>query len=274
VGAAARRLTRSGTLFESKTKNRRKGSDMTVKAEDIQIQTSDGGTMGGYLARPEGGEPRPAVLVYMEIFGVNDHIRDVTRRVAEAGYVALAPDYFHRTGPGIQLAYDDAGMAEGMQHLGQLKAEGMVADAKDALAFLRARADVVGHRIGAMGFCIGGHMTYLTACETDVVAAASYYGGGIAAPQGPGGGASTLSRTAGIKGRIHCYFGGQDAMIPMDQVDAIRGALEEAGTIHEVEVYDAADHGFHCDQRATYHEASARDAWAKTLALFESALRG
>ena len=247
---------------------------MSVETEDIQITTSKGETMGAYLARPEGDGPHPAVIVYMEIFGVNDHIRDVTRRVAEEGYVALAPDYFHRTGAGMQLAYDDAGMAEGMKHLGQLDADQMIADAKDALAYLRSRSDVIGDRIGAMGFCIGGHMTYLTACETDVVAAASYYGGGIVAPQGPGGSESTLSRTSKISGRIHCYFGEKDLLIPAEHVNAIRSSLEDSSVAHEVHVYDGADHGFHCDQRATYHEASAKDAWRHTFELFGDTLRG
>ena len=247
---------------------------MSVETEDIQITTSKGETMGAYLARPEGDGPHPAVIVYMEIFGVNDHIRDVTRRVAEEGYVALAPDYFHRTGAGMQLEYDDAGMAEGMKHLGQLDADQMIADAKDSLAYLRSRSDVIEDRIGAMGFCIGGHMTYLTACETDVVAAASYYGGGIVAPQGPGGGESTLSRSSKISGRIHCYFGGKDLLIPAEHVDSIRSSLEDSSVAHEVHVYDDADHGFHCDQRATYHEASAKDAWRHTFELFGNTLRG
>jgi carboxymethylenebutenolidase len=246
---------------------------MSEQTEDIQITTSTGESMGAYLALPAGDGPHPAVIVYMEIFGVNDHIRDVTRRVAEAGYVALAPDYFHRTGAGMQLAYDDAGMAAGMKHLGQLTADQMISDAKDSIAYLRSRSDVIGDRIGAMGFCIGGHMTYLTACETDIAAAASYYGGAIAAEEGPGGGPSTVSRTSGIKGQIHCYFGGQDALIPMHRVDAVRNALETGGIEHEVHVYDEADHGFHCDQRATYHEASAKDAWRRTLELFEKTLR-
>ncbi|MCZ6465053.1 MAG: dienelactone hydrolase family protein, partial [Proteobacteria bacterium] len=151
--------------------------------------------MGGYLVRPADGESRPAVIVYMEIFGINSHIRDVTERVAREGYVAIAPDYFHRTGPGVEYGYDDAGMAAGMKLLGGLTADEMIADAQATLDYLRSRPDVRSEKIGAMGFCIGGHMTYLTACETDVTAAASYYGGGIAAPQGPGGGASTLSRT-------------------------------------------------------------------------------
>ena len=246
---------------------------MSVRTEEIEITTAKGERMGGYLALPEVDESQPAVLVFMEIFGVNDHIRDVTRRVAEAGYVALAPDYFHRTGAGMQLDYDDAGMAEGMRHLGQLKADQMIADARDAIAYLRNREDVLGDKIGAMGFCIGGHMTYLTACEADIIAAASYYGGGIAADQGPGGGPSTLGRTPKIRGKIHCYFGAKDALIPAPQVEAIRSALKHAGTEYEVHVYADADHGFHCDQRATYHEASAKDAWRRTLELFASTLR-
>lgn len=245
---------------------------MSVQTEELQIRTAGGETMAAYLARPEGSGPFPAVIVYMEIFGVNAHIRDVTRRVAEEGYVAVAPDYFHRTGPGIQLEYTDAGMAEGMRHLGQLDADQMIADARDTIAALRARKDVRGDRIGAMGFCIGGHMTYLTACETDILAAASYYGGGIAATQGPGGAPSTLSRSSKISGRIQCYFGGQDSMIPPDQVDAVKSALAEAGIDHDVHVYENADHGFNCDQRPSFDEAAAADAWRRTFEMFESKL--
>jgi carboxymethylenebutenolidase len=245
---------------------------MSLKTEDVQITTTNGETMGAYLARPEGDGSLPAVIVYMEIFGVNDHIREVTRRVAEEGYVAIAPDYFHRTAPGIQLEYNEAGMAEGMKQLGPLAADQMIADAKDTIAYLRGRSDVIGDRIGAMGFCIGGHMTYLTACATDIIAAASFYGGGIAAPEGPGGAAATLSRTSEIGGRIHCYFGGQDALIPADQVEAIRSSLEAAGVAHEIHVYADADHGFHCDQRETFNEAASKDAWRRTFDLFGNTL--
>ena len=246
---------------------------MSIQTKEVEITTAAGVTMGGYLALPEGEGPHPAVLVFMEIFGVNDHIQDVTRRVAEEGYVALAPDYFHRTGAGMQLAYTEDGMAAGMEQLNQLVAEQMISDAKDAISFLRGRDDVVSDRIGAMGFCIGGHMTYLTACETDIAASASYYGGGIAAEEGPGGAVPTISRTLKISGRIQCYFGGKDALIPQRQVDDIRNALESAGVAHEVQVYDDADHGFHCDQRPTYHEASAKDAWRRTFELFGNVLR-
>jgi carboxymethylenebutenolidase len=246
---------------------------MSIRTEQVNIPVSGGASMKGYLARPDSGEALPAIIVYMEIFGVNSHIREVTERVAAEGFVALAPDYFHRTAPGVELAYDDAGMNEGMTYLFQLKADEMISDAEDTISFLKSRSDVRGDRIGATGFCIGGHMTYLTACETDIQAAASYYGGGIAAPQGPGGGASTVSRTPGIKGKIVCHFGGKDAMIPSDQVDAVVDALTQAGTEFEVCIYDEADHGFNCDQRDSYHAESAKVAWGRTFDLFNSTLK-
>ena len=243
---------------------------MEITTENVSIEVG-GATMGGYLARPAEGGERPAVIVWMEIFGVNGHIRDVTERVAREGYVALAPDFFHRTLPGIELGYDDEGFAEGMKGLGPLDVDEMIADQKAAIAHVRALEGVTG-KVGVMGFCIGGHMTYLTACENDVAAAASFYGGGIAAPQGPGGKASTISRTPGISGRILCLFGGEDALIPKDQVDAIRAALGDAGIDHEVVVYAGADHGFHCDQRASYNEAASKDAWERVKTLFAQEL--
>jgi carboxymethylenebutenolidase len=262
----------SNTYPPSITTKKRENT-MSRSTEEVQITTSGGETMGAYLALPEGGGPAPAVIVWMEIFGVNEHIQDVARRFAAEGYVALAPDFFHRTGPGIQLDYNDEGFAEGFKHLGALKADQMIADARDTVAYLRGRDEVIGDKIGATGFCIGGHMTYLTACETDVAAAASYYGGGIAAPEGPGGGEPTLARTSKISGRIVCYFGGQDTLIPSDEVEAVKSALAKAGTDHEVHIYEDADHGFNCDRRGTYHEASANDSWEKTKTLFEATLR-
>ncbi len=144
--------------------------------------------------------------------------------------------------------------------------------ARAAIDWLRGRPEVRGTGVGAIGFCIGGHTTYLAACETDVSVAASFYGGGIAAPQGLGGGPSTVSRTGNIRGRISCFFGEQDMLIPQSQVDEIRAALESAGTRHEVKVYPGADHGFFCDQRATHQKEAASDAWERTKALFAEEL--
>ncbi len=247
---------------------------MAINTERVSIPRTGGGSMGGYLALPRGDGAHPAVLVYMEIFGINSHIRQVTERVATEGYVALAPDYFHRTGPGVELGYDDAGMAKGMELLNALDSDEMVSDARDAIAFLRGREDVRGDRIGCMGFCIGGHMTYLTACETDVAAAASFYGGGNAGEQGPGGKPSTIGRTGQIRGKFLCLFGDQDPHIPMEQVEAIRKALGAENVDHDVAVYSSAGHGWFCDQRADYHKEAADDAWEKVKALFAEKLAG
>jgi carboxymethylenebutenolidase len=245
---------------------------MSVITQAVNIPLPEGGTMNGHLARPDSDEKLPGVLVFMEIFGINDHIRSVTEKLAGEGFVAMAPDYFHRTGPGIELNYDEAGMAEGMTHLGQLQADQMISDAQTAKDFLEARGDISGGGVGAIGFCIGGHMAYLAACEIGLKAAASYYGGGIAAPAGPGGGPSTLSRTKNISGRIECYFGEKDAMLPQDQVEAIRDALESTGTSHGIHVYGEADHGFNCDQRDSFNAASAQDAWGRSISLFRAEL--
>ena len=245
-----------------------------VKTDKISIPLNGSGSMAGYLALPDGEGPHPAVLVFMEIFGINSHIREVTERVAAEGYVALAPDYFHRTGPGVELGYDDDGMAKGMALLGALDADEMVSDVRDAIACLRARSDVRGDLVVCMGFCIGGHMTYLTACETDVAAAASFYGGGIAGDQGPGGKPSTIGRTGKIRGKLLCLFGDQDPYIPMEQIDAIKQALATEDVEHAVEVYSGCGHGWFCDQRADYDKASAEDAWTKVKALFADKLAG
>ena len=244
---------------------------MEITTERVHINVGDQ-TMGGYLAHPKDGAQHPGVLVFMEIFGVNAHIRDVTERVAHEGYVVLAPDFFHRTGPGVEYGYDEKGMTEGIKLLGQLKADEVVADARSALSFLKRQNYVKGDKLGAMGFCIGGHVTYLTACETDVKAAASFYGGGIAGSQGLGGQASTISRTSKISGRILCLYGEKDAHIPMDQVNAVRAELEKNKIRHEVVVYPGADHGFFCDQRASYNKKAAEDAWKRVKTLFAEEL--
>ena len=244
---------------------------MEIQSERVEIPVGDA-RMGAYLARPRDGAVRPGVIVWMEIFGVNSHIREVTERVAREGYVALAPDFFHRSFPGLDVGYDEKGMEVGMKGLTALDADQMIADARAAVGWLSSAPGCTG-KIGAMGFCIGGHMTYLTACETGVAAAASFYGGGIAAPKGPGGKPSTVSRTPKLAGKLLGLFGGKDALIPLAQVDAIRRALADAKKRHEVIVYDAADHGFFCDQRPTYHAASAQDAWERVKRLFAEELR-
>lgn len=245
---------------------------MKTTSERIKIDVG-GKPMGAYLAKPEGEGKWPGVLVFQEIFGINHHIRSVTDRVAAEGYVALAPDIFHRTSPGIELGYDPAGLAKGIDLMGKTKASEVMADASAALETLKVRRDVGGKGIGAMGFCFGGHVTYLAACELPVAAAASFYGGGIAVGAPGNESPPTVERTAKIKGRVLCLFGEKDGYIPPEQVEKIRKALETSKVRHEVVVYPGVGHGFFCDERADYDKKSAEDAWRKVKALFTEELK-
>ena len=123
---------------------------MDTETESVSIPGSGGQTMSGYLARPTEGGVRPGVVVFMEAFGLNGHIRDVVERIAAEGYVAVAPDFFHRTAPGLDLPYDTE-ISELMKVLGQLHADQMLEDVRATLAFLRARSDVRGDRLGCIG---------------------------------------------------------------------------------------------------------------------------
>ncbi|MFO0575038.1 MAG: dienelactone hydrolase family protein [Polyangia bacterium] len=252
--------------------------ETAITTERITVHPDDGsGPMGCYLARPEGGGRHPGVLLFMEIFGINSHIRDVAARIARLGYVVLAPDTFHRTGPGIELGYNPEGFSKGMPLLKQLKRDEVLSDLRAAYEALHSRADVTGP-IGAIGFCIGGHLTYLAAASLPIQAAASFYGGGIAGWDIPlNQPAPTITLTPGIAKndcRILCLFGEKDGMIPAAQRTAIATALTDAGARHEIVVYPDADHGFFCDQRGSFHAPSRDDAWQRVQALFAEELGG
>jgi len=243
-----------------------------LRSHKVQIKVAGANDMPAYIAIPEGAGPFPSVLVFEEIFGVNSHIRDVTDRVAQEGYVAISFDYHHRAWPpGTELGYDDAGMKRGMEVIPKLSADGLRADIDATLAFLKNEKAARTDKLGAIGFCIGGHMAYYAAEHWPISATASFYGGGIAT-FGPSG-EPTVKQTSRIKGKILCLFGKQDTMIPQDQVATIRAALEQARVRHEIVVYDDATHGFFCDQRGSYNPNAAADAWGRVKRLFAEELR-
>jgi carboxymethylenebutenolidase len=244
---------------------------MQTTSERITIPVG-GASMGAYLARPTGGGTHPGVLVFQEIFGINHHIRSVADRVAAEGYVALAPELFHRTAPGIELGYDDAGLQRGIGLMGQVKSAEVIADVSAAIDTLKKRSDVGGRGLGAMGFCFGGHVTYLAACELPIAAAASFYGGMIAVGTPGNDGPPTIERTQKIRGKILCFFGDKDGYIPADQVERIRQELARHKIRHEVVVYPNVGHGFFCDERPDYSESAASDAWRRVKDLFREEL--
>ncbi|MEM1367921.1 MAG: dienelactone hydrolase family protein [Cyanobacteria bacterium P01_H01_bin.15] len=224
-----------------------------------------------YLALPQSDEPKPAVLVIQEIFGVNDHIRDVTRRVAAQGYVAIAPAIYQRQAPGFEVGYDEAGLTQGRIHKNQTKADELLSDLDAAIDYLQELPQVKPGPVGCMGFCFGGHVAYLAGTLSRVNAIASFYGAGIATFM-PGGGEPTLSRTAEIVGKLFAFFGLTDPLIPLAQIDQVEATLKAQINNHQVFRYPEVDHGFFCDQRASYNAAAAADAWEKTLSLFAEQL--
>jgi carboxymethylenebutenolidase len=220
-----------------------------------------------YEAIPD-TDPLGAVVVIQEAFGVNAHIEDVTRRVAAAGYHAVAPDMFHRTG-GAVVDYGDFGAV--IEHfVGIGNDEAIMADVDAALDYLRGLG-FDDRRIGIAGFCFGGRVTFLVAAQRALGAAVGFYGGGIVTarfPQFPAlvDGAATLATPwLGL-------FGDLDKGIPVDDVEVLRSAVGDADVVADIVRYADADHGFHCDAREVYHEDSARDAWQRALGWFATHL--
>lgn len=241
-----------------------------VRTETIPIASGDTEILA-YLAEPSRPGRFGAVVVIQEVFGVNSHIREVTERLARAGYVAIAPHLYHRQAPGFEVGYTQADLELGRRYKQGTKAEELLADVQGAIAYLYSKANVISEGVGCIGFCFGGHAAYLAATLPQVRATASFYGAGIATMT-PGGGEPTLCRTPEIKGTLYGFFGEKDPLISSGEVDQIEAALTQHGVPHQIFRYPHAEHGFFCDQRYSYNPEAARDAWGQVLQLFEAVL--
>jgi carboxymethylenebutenolidase len=208
------------------------------------------------------GAPRAGVVVVQEAFGVNDHIEDVCRRFAAEGYLAVAPHLFHRSGD-PKLGYTDFG--EVMPHMKALTAEGVLDDLDAAIAHLDT-VGVASAHTGIVGFCMGGTVALIAATERPLGASVTFYGGGV--KEGRFGFPPLVEAATKLQAPWLGLFGDLDQGIPVDQVEELRAAAAASGQPTEVVRYPDAGHGFHCDQRESYHEPSARDAWSRTLDWF------
>lgn len=236
---------------------------------DIDV---NGNRMQAYVACPSGAGAWPAVIVFMEIFGVNSHIRSVTERLAAEGYVAIAPNYYHRSTNNLELGYTDRDVSNGRKHKEQTTREGLLVDIRATIQFLQGQKNVAPQdRMGCIGFCFGGHVAYIAASMSEIVATASFYGAGIA-NNSPGGGEPTVSHTKEIDGEVLCLFGENDNLISHADTLTIEKALQRAGVRHEIIRYANTGHGFFCDQRESYDPSAAEDAWHRVKVLFHTAL--
>jgi carboxymethylenebutenolidase len=209
------------------------------------------------------GPAKGAVIIIQEAFGITDHIMDICRRAAEAGYVAVAPHLFHRSGDPI-IPYDK--MAEVVPHISQLNREGIEADLKACLDHL-AGEGYSGRQVGIIGFCMGGTIAFFAGAEWALGAAVTFYGGGMA--QGRFGLPRLLDLAPQLKTPWLGNYGDLDKSIPLAEVEQLREAVAATGVPFEVNRYAEADHGFHCNDRSSYHEASSKDAWAKTVTFLD-----
>jgi carboxymethylenebutenolidase len=242
---------------------------MDAQSEQVEIPVSDGTRMLSFVSRPAGMQGDVAgVMVLQEAFGVNAHIKDVTGRFARLGYLAIAPDFFHRQGDRIDVPYSD--MAQAMAHARLLKDNEIAADQLAAYGWLRDNG-VSNLPISAVGFCVGGRMAFLAALNLDLDSAVSFYGGGIAGEAARGG---LADRAKFLKAPILFFWGGQDQHVTPEKARSVVEALRSAGkAFTSVEISDAG-HGFFCDMRPAFNRSAATQAWELTLAFMRAQHKG
>jgi carboxymethylenebutenolidase len=222
--------------------------------EEVELSVADGTRMNAYVARPEPGTSNgAAILVFQEAFGVNRHIRSVAERFAGLGYIAVAPELFHRTAPkGFSAPYGDFEVLR--PHMSALTEEHLAADAAAAYAWAASQKEIGPDRVACVGFCMGGRVSFIANSSVPLRAGISFYGGGIAP--------NLLSCANRDSGPMLMFWGGKDQHIGPDQYRAVADALNAAGAAHEQVIFSQADHGFFCDERASYDAGAARQAWA------------
>lgn len=223
-------------------------------SEFVKLHAADGHTLGAYVAKPS-GTPKAAVVIVQEIFGVNHHIRAVADSYAAEGYVAIAPALFDRYERDFEAGYEGEERQRGMAIAQKLNMDWAAADTLAAIEYARSEYKT---RVGIVGFCLGGSVAWLAASKMPVDVAVGYYGGYI-----------VKFKDAQLKAPILLHFGKLDEHIPMADIEAIQAAHPEV----PVYLYEAG-HGFNCDERGSYDQASSKEARAKTLAFLEEHLQG
>lgn len=229
----------------------------------VTLSVADGTEMRAYTAFPSSTGPVPGIILLQEAFGVNHHIRSVADRLAQAGYAVIAPELFHRTAaPGLEIAYADFATGA-MPHYSAINNEDLTADLQASYDWLISQSLVVADKIGSIGFCLGGRVSFLANAALPLAAAVSYYGGGTHLIK---------DRAKDLHAPQLFFWGGLDAHIGKDTVAEVVDAVEAAGKPYINTVISYADHGFHCDERPSYHPQAAAEAWGMTLAFFKEKL--
>lgn len=228
---------------------------LEIVTSSVEFKTN-GEAAQGFLARPEGDGPFPGVIVVQEWWGLDDHIKDVVRRFARAGFVAMAPDLYHG------VVVDEPNEARKL--LMDLDTDAAVQEIRRAVAYLSSRDDVALPAVGIVGFCMGGGLVLQTTLEEDRVAAAvAFYGRPLTADEAPRAKAPILG-----------LYGAKDRGISAAQVSKMESAFDASGLAGEFHTYEGAGHAFFNDTRSSYDGKAAQDAWRRTVAWFRAHLAG
>lgn len=231
-----------------------------MNSTTISIPSHDGQQFDAYLSLPPTGRG-PGLVIIQEIWGVNDHIKAVADQYAMDGYVVLAPDVFWRQEANVNLKYDESDTKKAYQLMMNLDETNAVADLVSTAKALRTHPEVNG-KVGAIGFCMGGRLSYQLAASGAVDAAVCYYGGGIQ---------NHLDKAPKVQGPILFHYAGLDAHIPATAVADVKKAFEGRANA-QFHVYQDADHGFNCWGRPMYQQRAAALAHGRTLAWFSEQL--
>jgi carboxymethylenebutenolidase len=233
--------------------------DPAIEGGDVQFPGQGGVTLVGYQAKPKGAGPFPIVLVCHENRGLTDHIKDVTRRAAKAGYAALAVDLLSREGGTAKIT--DQSTIPGL--LGKMSMDQMVQDFQSGLRYMQGQPFANKDRAGMVGFCFGGGVTWLAATRIpELRAAVPFYG-----PNPP------LADVPKIQAAVLAFYGALDQRIDAG-IPAIEKAMADNHKTFEKVIYPGANHAFHNDTGPNYNPQAATDAWAKTIAWFDKYLKG
>lgn len=237
--------------------------DSGLLAGDISIPTADG-AIPGYRAAPAGNGPHPVVLVVQEIFGVHEHIKDVARRLAKLGYLAIAPALYARQGDVSNLATIDEIFQKVVTKVPDAQ---VVSDLDACVAWAQNNGGDID-RLGVTGFCWGGRITWLYAARQPKVKAGVAWYGKLVGAKTENTPAYPVEFAAGLKAPVLGLYGGQDQGIPMDTVNQMTAALQQAGSASTIHVYPDAPHAFYADYRPSYRREAAEDGWQRMQAWF------
>lgn len=238
-------------------------------ATEVMIPQTDA-PLPAYVARPAAAARYGAVIVVSEVFGVHEYIRDVCRRLAKLGYVAIAPAFFHRAGDPASLTQ----MKDIQAIVVTATNEQVMSDVGATLAWLKAQSFVDRKRLALTGFCWGGGVAWMASSRfKELKATAAWYGRLVKPAPGGMGSAETRAWPVDVAGQLKApvlgLYGGKDAGIPAADVEAMRAALKaKRKTTSEIVLYPDAQHGFHADYRPAYDPAAAADGWSRMLAHF------